>query len=168
MCHGEQAERGDLWEPNLKHCHDGSWKCVKVGGSVIFKDEPRGKADRKQGQIWPRKNRWRKRRRRRMQSYFHLNISFTLLFIIEGSGCSAIATFSKLQRDQICGLKCTMHVKTLNWGNLSLITEDFTYDRLDSPSSKKLHPQQGKYHDEEKEKKKQADNGLHGAHEGHN
>lgn len=58
MCHGEQAERGggreggrDLWEPNLKHCHDGSWKCVKVGGSVIFKDEPRGKEDRKQGQI---------------------------------------------------------------------------------------------------------------------
>lgn len=46
-----RQNRGNLWEPNLKHCHDGSWKCVKVGGSVIFKDEPRGKADRKQGQI---------------------------------------------------------------------------------------------------------------------
>lgn len=66
---------GDLWEPNLKHCHDGSWKRVKVGGSVIFKDEPRGEADRKQGQIWPRKN----GRRRRMQSYFHLDISLPLL-----------------------------------------------------------------------------------------
>lgn len=42
---------GDLWDPNLKHCHDGSWKCVKVGGSVIFKDEPRGEEDGKQGQI---------------------------------------------------------------------------------------------------------------------
>lgn len=54
MCHVEQAGGwwgGDLWEPNLKHCHDGSWKSVKVGGSVIFKDEPRGKTDRKQGQI---------------------------------------------------------------------------------------------------------------------
>lgn len=71
---------GDLWEPNLKHCHDGSWKRVKVGGSVIFKDEPRGEADRKQGQIWPRKNgRRRKERRRRMQSYFHLDISLPLL-----------------------------------------------------------------------------------------
>lgn len=36
------AEWGNLWEPNLKHCHDGSWKRVKIGGSVFFKDEPRG------------------------------------------------------------------------------------------------------------------------------
>lgn len=76
MCHGEQAERGDLWEPNLKHCHDGSWKCVKVGGSVIFKDEPREKADRKQGQIWPRKNR-RRKARRRMQGYFQPDTAVT-------------------------------------------------------------------------------------------
>lgn len=40
---------GDLWEPNLKHCHDGSWKCVKVGGSVIFKDEPIGEEEAKRG-----------------------------------------------------------------------------------------------------------------------
>lgn len=40
---------GDLWEPNLKHCHDGSWKCVKVGGSVIFKDEPIGEEEGKRG-----------------------------------------------------------------------------------------------------------------------
>lgn len=63
-----------------------------------------------------------------------------------------------------------MNVSTMNQGqkNLSLITEDFRCNRLYSPSSKKLHPQQGKHHNEEKEEKKQADNGLHGAHEGHN
>lgn len=54
-----------------------------------------------------------------------------------------IATFSTLQRDR--------------WMS----------GRLYSPSTEKLHPQQGEYHSEEEEEKKKADDGLHGAHEGH-
>lgn len=86
----------NLWEPNLKHCHDGSWKSVKVGGSVIFKDEPRGKTDRKQGHI----RQWRSRRRksrRRIHSYFYSHSSFSVLFIVDEE--KFIATFSKLQHD---------------------------------------------------------------------
>lgn len=97
MCHVEQAEGEagggvNLWEPNLKNCHDGSWKSVKVGGSVIFKDEPRGKADRKQGQIWQWRNR-RRKNRRRMQSYFHSHISFSLLLIVDDFKVAAWSGF---------------------------------------------------------------------------
>lgn len=38
---------------------------------------------------------------------------------------------------------------------------------LYSPSTEKLHPQQGEHHGEEEEEKKKADDGLHGAHERH-
>lgn len=36
-----------------------------------------------------------------------------------------------------------------------------------SPSTEKLHPQQGEYHGEEEEEKKKTNDGLHGAHERH-
>lgn len=35
------------------------------------------------------------------------------------------------------------------------------------PATKELHAQQSKDHDEEKEEEKQADDGLHGVHQGH-
>ncbi len=46
--------------------------------------------------------------------------------------------------------------------------QDVSSDMLHSPPPEKLHPQQSKHHNEEKEQKQQADDGLHGAHEGHN
>lgn len=59
-----EAECGEEeGEPNLKDCHDRSWKRVKVGGSVIFKDEPRGEEDGESKHGQPR--------RRKMLSYFH-------------------------------------------------------------------------------------------------
>lgn len=36
------------------------------------------------------------------------------------------------------------------------------------PSTKQLHTQQCKDHNEEKEQEQQADNGLHGTHQGYN
>lgn len=151
MCHGEQAEWGDLWEPNLKHCHDGSWKRVKVGGSVIFKDEPRGKADRKQGQIWPRR-----KNRRRMQSYFHSDVSFPLLFFKRShwGNCWAQSPFSNCSTIRYVGENIS-EIKTRAEVYLCL------------PPSKKLHPQQSKDHNEEEEEEEQADDGLHGTHKGH-
>lgn len=167
MCHGKRAERGDLWEPNLKHCHDGSWKCVKVGGSVIFKDEPRGKAERKAGSDTTKEG-GRRRRGRRMRRR-------------GGGGCRAIfiRTCHFLSPSSQAPLKepgrscCFETTAQFNmWVTRSAPREKKNragspgLDGSYSPSSKKLHPQQSKHHNEEEEEEEQADNGLHGAHEG--
>lgn len=77
--------------------------------------------------------------RRRIHSYFYSRSLFSLLFVVDKG--KIIATLSRLQHD--------------HW------MSGWRY----SPSTEKLHPQQGEYHGEEEEKKKKADDGLHGAHE---
>lgn len=78
------------------------------------------------------------------QSYLHPRISFSLLFL------SDEAAVSEPQRDQMFGRE-----------------DAWTSGCLYSPTTEKLHPQQGEDHGEEEEEEKKADDGLHGAHERH-
>lgn len=147
---------GNLQEPNLKHCHDGSWKRVKVGGSVIFKDEPKGEGNKRPGSDRPKEEQEEdgEEEEEDAESYFHPDVVHHLQTPLS-------KTLFRLQQ----ALQSSSYNETVGY-NLQILADRSV--RQYTPPSKQLHPEQSKHHSEEEEEEKQADDGLHGAHQRNN